>query len=111
MIMQTLLDFLAFRHFIAADILILCYYIGAILFPLALYLSRTYLLHKIPWLNQIYADIMSRIGTLSSQKKLLGIVFFLVILGMMEIAWRMMFEMMIGYFQMHDYLQALSTAK
>ena len=109
--MQTLLDFLAFRHFIAADILILCYYIGAILFPLALYLSRTYLLHKIPWLNQVYTEIMTRISTLSSQKKLLGIIFFIVILGMMEIVWRMMFEMMIGYFQMHDYLQALSTAK
>jgi hypothetical protein len=111
MIMQTLSDFLAFRYFIAADILILCYYIGAILFPLALYLSHTYLLHKIPWLNQVYTEIMTRIGTLSSQKKLLGIIFFIVILGMMEIVWRMMFEMMIGYFQMHDYLQALSTAK
>jgi hypothetical protein len=111
MIMQTLFDFLTFKHFVTADILIFCYYIGAVIFPFGLYFSRNYLRHKIPWINQLYADIMSRTGTLPSHTKLLGVIFFLLMLCMMEIAWRMMFEMMIGYFQMHDYLQTLAAPR
>ena len=111
MIMQTLFNFLSFKHFIAIDVLIVCYYIGAILFPFMLYLSRNYLIQHISWVNTLYSRLTTSIHEFSIQKKLLGILFFLLMFIGMEIVWRMMCEMTIGYFQMHDYLQTLSTAK
>ncbi len=109
--MQTFFDFLSFKHFIAADILIVCYYIGALLFPLILYLSRKYIIQNISWINTFYSRFTTSMHALSIQKKLLIILFFLLLFLSMEVVWRMMCEMMIGYFQMHDYLQLLAEGR
>jgi hypothetical protein len=104
--MHTLLDFLTFKQFITADILMFFYYVGVFIFPLALYLSHNYLKQKLPWIKQLYNDI----NITSLKKKLLLVSFFILLLTMMELLWRMMFEMIIGYFQMHNYLQILVEA-
>ncbi len=107
--MQTLIDFLTFKSFITADILIVCYYIGAIIIPILLYKSRKYLVENVQFirsLNEIFLDAFSSLDVKNQRYAKL---FFLLMFFSMELMWRMMFEMMIGYFQMHDYLQQMSS--
>ena len=107
--MQTFIDFLTFKHFIAADILIVCYYMGAILMPILLYKSRKYLIENVQiirTLNDFFLDTFSSLD--SKNRRYTKILFVLMFLAM-ELMWRMMFEMMIGYFQMHNYLQQMSS--
>jgi len=107
--MQTLLDFLSFKRFIAADVLICCYYIGAVLIPLALFGARSYLVRKISWLRSFEEMLTKQAETLEPKSKRYLILFFILMFLAMELMWRMMLEMMIGYFQMHDYLQQMAT--
>jgi len=87
-------DFLSFNTFIAQDILILFYYIGVLLVPFLLYR---------------YKDRFSSYNffvKLKSQPKIL-----LTTLGiflLLELFWRMMFETMIGYFDLHEYLHDIA---
>jgi len=46
--------------------------------------------------------------TLSNKDRLIYVLILLCIFLSMEIFWRMMFETMIAYFQMHDYLQDMA---
>lgn len=85
-----MIDFLTFKTFITPSILILFYYIGAILVPIFIYRKQRYILNKLS-INKINLNIYT---------KLILIAFFI----MLEIMWRMMFEVMIGYFQIHNAL-------
>ena len=82
-------EFLTFEKFITQDILIFIYYLGVISLPIFLWVYREKTL-----------QIISKI-----EKSNLLILFGIIVL--MEIMWRMMFEAMIGYFDMHNYLQIL----
>jgi len=84
---ETLSNFFTFKSFVAKDIFIFSYYIGAFLFPYLLYKSKSYLVTK---LNISYS-------------KTLFILFFLLI----ELMWRIFCEFFIAYFQIREYLQAL----
>ena len=106
--MQTLIDFLTFKHFIAADILIVCYYIGAVLIPILLYRSRNYFIENIPVIRSLNDLFLNAFSSLNTQNRRYAKILFVLIFLAMELMWRMMFEMMIGYFQMHDYLQQVS---
>ena len=106
--MQTLIDFFTFKYFIAADILILCYYIGAILIPILLYRSRKYLVENIQLFHSLNDFFLEIFSSLDSKNQRYAKLFFLLMFFMMELMWRMMFEMMIGYFQMHNYLQQIT---
>jgi len=102
-------DFLSFNHFISPGVLIVTYYMGAVLMPLLLWLSRHYLINKISLfsdLDEIRQRIFSSLGT---RNEILFITAFIMMFFFMELMWRMMFEAMIGYFQMHDYLQYLTA--
>jgi hypothetical protein len=109
--MQTLLDFLTFKRFITADILIVCYYIGALLIPFLLYKTRHYLIENVRIVRAPNNFLKNIFGALETKQKNYFKVVILLIFLAMEVMWRMMFEMMIAYFQMHDYLQQISTFK
>jgi len=108
--MQTLLDFLTFKRFITADILIVCYYIGALLIPFLLYKTRHYLSENVSLFRTLNTFLNSAFNTLEKkQKNYIKLLLLLMFLAM-EVMWRMMFEMMIAYFQMHDYLQQIRAS-
>ena len=92
-------DFLTFKSFISTDILIFCYYIGAIVIPIFLWKSRNYLIDKFN---------ISTPSSLNNQNRNYIKVAVIVIFICMEIFWRMIFELMIAYFQMRDYLQLIA---
>ena len=98
-------DFLTFKTFISIDILILSYYIGAIIIPIAMWLSKEFLQRKFKILDRFNNFLMNLFGTMSLKRKILSILFFVFIFISMEIVWRMCFEAMIGYFQMIEALK------
>jgi len=100
-------DFLTFKTFISIDILILSYYIGAIIIPIMMWLSKAYLQKKFKILDRFNSLILELFGKMSLTKKLLSIVLFIFMFISMEIVWRMCFEAMIGYFQMIEALKGV----
>jgi len=84
-------DILTFNTFITPDVLIFFYYIGVIFIPFLLWVFRDYFDKYI------------------SAKNRVKIVFILLALFITsELFLRMIFEMIIGYFDMHNYLQILN---
>ncbi len=80
---------------------------GAVLIPLLLWYGRGYLLRRYAlfgWLQQQGEALLQRLST--RDRTLLWLSLLAIFIGM-EIFWRMMFEVIIGYFQMHQYLQTL----
>jgi hypothetical protein len=99
-------EFLTFQTFITPTLLILIYYIGAILVPVVSW----YLVY---WIKTVY---LSKKGINLELEVTIHITFrqrfimysiFLISFLCMEILWRMMFEFFIAYFDMHDALMKL----
>ena len=95
-------DFLTFKKFISIDILILSYYIGAIVIPIAMWLSKGYLQRRFKILDSFNSFLVKLFGTMSLKRKTILIALFVAMFISMEIVWRVCFEAMIGYFQMID---------
>lgn len=93
--MKAVVDFLSFNTFITQYVLIAFYYFSVFLIPLLLY---------------IYRDKINNIFGLSSQKKFMNFLFFIMLFFMMEIFLRMFFEAMIGFFDLHDYVQLIKSS-
>ena len=89
-------DFLTFNSFITQNILIFFYYLGAVVFPVILWLKKDPVLSKLSFIK------------ISDENKTTIYLTILVLFLLMEIFWRMMLEVMIGYFDMHDYLYQIS---
>ena len=89
-------NFLSFNTFITQDVLVVFYYIGAVLVPFFLYKYNHKLTKK--------SDVLSQ---LESRPKVLLTTFGIFLL--LELFWRMFFEMLIGYFDMHEYLYDIAT--
>jgi len=106
--MQRLFDLLTFKHFIAAEVLMGCYYIGALFIPLLLYFGRRSLIRHSTIVQKFATRCREGFTSLRLRNRLLLMLSFILLFSAMEIVWRMMFEMMIGYFQMHDYLQQIA---
>jgi len=85
-----MLDFLSFERFITQDVLIVFYYMGVFFLPTILWIYRK----KVSFIYKAYE---------SQNKTFVILVLFFTFL-MMQLFWRMMFEAMIGYFDMHTYL-------
>ena len=83
-------EILTFEKFITQDVLIVIYYLGAISLPVLFFIYR-----------QKAIKVVSKIEI---NKLFLVFILFLFL----ELMWRMMFEAMIGYFDMHNYLQVIS---
>ncbi len=93
-----MIDFLLFKTFITPQVLIIFYIIGAFIIPFFSWLFKIWIQNR--YFNQIKFQIKLR------YKVLLYSMFFCCFL-LMELFWRMIFEMMIAYFDMHDALMAL----
>jgi hypothetical protein len=100
-----MIDFLTFRTFISIDILILSYYLGAVIIPIMMWLSKAYLQRKFHLLDRFNSFLISLFGKLTLKRKILSILFMIMAFISMEIVWRMCFEAMIGYFQMIESLK------
>jgi hypothetical protein len=98
-------NFLTFRTFISIDILILSYYIGAIIIPIAMWFSKAYLQRRFNLLDRVNRLMITLFGKLSLKRKILSILILMMLFISMEIIWRMCFEAMIGYFQMIEALK------
>jgi hypothetical protein len=97
-------DILAFNHFITQDVLILFYYIGALLMPLLMWLGRGWIVHNVSIANRWDQAIRKLYTSLSGGGKVAAVLAIVGLFLCMELCWRMVFEAMIGYFDMHDYL-------
>ena len=91
------MNFLTFDTFISIPVLIAFYYLGALMIPALLWAKRS-------WVIKV-TDILSRTFPITTSRLVLG--FVLLFIGV-EIMWRMMFEMLIGYFKMIEYLRHLA---
>jgi len=101
-------NFLTFKTFISSDILIFFYYIGAVLIPVLLWQSRVYLKDRFKIIQLINEQIVKIFSSLSNKEQSYAKLFILFAFISMEIIWRMMFEVMIAYFDMRDYLQQIA---
>jgi hypothetical protein len=97
-------DILAFNHFITQDILIVFYYVGAVLMPLLMWLGRGWIVRNIAFAKRWDESLKKGYGSLSKGGKITVILAVAGLFLCMELCWRMIFEVMIGYFDMHDYL-------
>jgi hypothetical protein len=90
-------NFLTFESFISIPVLIAFYYFGALVIPALLWVKRS-------WVIKV-TDVLARTFPIATSRLILG---FMVLFIGFEVMWRMMFEMLIGYFQMREYLQHIA---
>ena len=102
-------DILTFNTFITQDILIFFYYVGAVVMPIVLYFFKDYLIKNISFVKKINDKLHTFYSVFSSSEKILFWMIFVTMFLCMELCWRMMFEAMIGYFDMHDYLYQITN--
>lgn len=100
-----MMDFLTFKKFISPTVLIVFYYIGAVLIPLAIFLLRKWIIRKI---NTFYsAEQMLQkmlLSALTTKQKAQLLFAFILCFLCMELFWRMLFEYLIAYMQIRDAL-------
>jgi len=102
------MDILKFNSFIAQDVLIFFYYISAVVVPIFLYSIRLYLLKKLPFYKQLNDSLSTIYKKLTIKRKIEIILLFIVLFIFMELTLRIMFEFMIAYFDIHNYLYQIS---
>ena len=102
-----MMEFLTFKVFISTDVLIVFYYIGAVIVPVGVWLLVNWFIRKYSFFDDALRKARSTVGASinKKQKAILAIVFVLSFL-FMEIVWRMMFEFLIAYMQIRDALVA-----
>ena len=99
------MDFLTFKTFISTEVLIIFYYIGALILPVGLWILLTRLVRKYRFLDTAYEsgkEMIWKSLTKKQQTKLVS--FFITAFLFMELFWRMLFEFLIAYMQMRDAL-------
>lgn len=111
--MQWLLDVITLKFFITPYLILLIYWFGAFVVPVAGWLLCWWLLAKLKE-NEIASAGLDGLGNGIGQlprsgqfKRYFWIAFTLVFL-FMELLWRLLFEFLIAYFHIHDALMQLS---
>ena len=100
--------FLTFQTFVTPTLLIVMYYIGAILIPLvSWYLTKFIKKRYFTDISQKMKDTITPQST--SKQRIIILLFFILCFLCMELFWRVIFEFFIAYFDMHDALIKLST--
>ncbi len=97
-------EILTFNRFIAQDVLIFFYYIVAIFMPLFFFIFRKYLIKNIAFFQKIHQQMSILYNSLPPRSKIFFWIFTILMFVFAELVWRMSFEAIIGYFDMHDYL-------
>jgi hypothetical protein len=95
-------DFLTFKTFISPTILTMMYSFGFFVMPLFAWLVMSKVKKYIP--SQIIDFKNQTFSKMRLEDKMKVILFALLMLLCMEICWRMMFEFLIAYMQIHDAL-------
>ena len=99
------MDFLTFKSFISTEVLIVFYYIGAIILPAGAWYLVTWLIQKYEFVNIAYEKGKDTIwNSLNKKQKNKLIIFFVSSFIFMELFWRMLFEFLIAYMQIRDAL-------
>jgi len=89
-----MLDFLSFETFITPDVLMFFYYMGVFMLPFLLWKYRV--------------KVTSMYNSYQSQNKTYYTLISIAIFLILQLFWRMMFEAMIGYFDIHNYLHDIA---
>ena len=99
------MDFITFNSFISTQVLIIFYYIGALILPVGIWILLTRLIGKYRFLNATYENGKEVIwNTLNKKQQAKLIAFFISCFLFMELFWRMLFEFLIAYMQIRDAL-------
>ena len=102
-------EFLTFDMFIARNVLIVFYYIGAVSIPVTLYVFRKKSIERIGFFRRIHERLKMFYSSVSKERKTVFRLVFVTLFLCMELCWRILFEAMIGYFDMHDYLSRIAN--
>lgn len=103
--MQGIADFLSFRLFISPYALVIFYYMGAVLMPVAAWFFLKRIAHRYGALQRMLEAGTQALVSVTERRQRVGLV--LLFIGaflMMEVLWRMMFEFLIAFLQMRDAL-------
>jgi hypothetical protein len=99
------MEFLTFERFISTEVLIVFYYIGAIILPVGAWYFVTWLVRKYEIVNIAYEKGKEAFWkSLDQKQKSRLIIFFITSFLFMELFWRMLFEFLIAYMQIRDAL-------
>ena len=99
------MDFLTFKSIISIKVLIIFYYIGALILPVGAWILIDWLIRKYDFFDAVYKKGKETIWKLLNKKqqtKLL--IFFIFFFLFMELFWRMLFEFLIAYMQIRNAL-------
>jgi hypothetical protein len=112
--MQGMIDFLSFKVFISPYVLIICYFIGAFIIPIASFFL-------VKWLQSKYRPILDATSFtknvlpelkikqfFSLKQRILFISIIIALFISLEIMWRMLFEFLIAYLQIREALIAIT---
>lgn len=99
------MDFLTFKSFISIEVLIIFYYVGALILPIATWALLTWLMRKYRLINATYENGKEIIWKSLNKKQQTNLVaLFISSFLFMELFWRMLFEFLIAYMQIRDAL-------
>ena len=97
------MDFLTFKSFISIEVLILFYYMGALVLPIFAWLFITWVVQKYKIISITYEKGKETFWkSLSRGQKIKLITLFFIGFFFMQLFWRMMFEFLIAYMQIHE---------
>ena len=98
-------DFLTFKIFISPTMLIIFYYIGAVVMPVFIWFVSRWLMGKIGMVEESYQVAKSMTWkSMRFKYRVLFVFLFIIMFLFMQIIWRMMFEFLIAYMQMREAL-------
>lgn len=98
-------DFLTFQTLISRHALLVLYYLGAVVMPVAAWLLALYLMRRVEPIRAAYRsgrDLLT--ARVPLRWRLLGILLLLAMFFLMELMWRILFEYLIAFMQMRDAL-------
>ncbi|RUM69448.1 MAG: hypothetical protein DSZ07_04570 [Sulfurovum sp.] len=98
-------DFLTFKTFISPTMLLLFYYIGAIVMPIFIWFASRWIINKVTMMEESYRVAKQIVwGSMRFKYRVFFISVFIMMFLFMEIIWRMMFEFLIAYMQIREAL-------
>ncbi|RLA06851.1 MAG: hypothetical protein DRQ51_07990 [Gammaproteobacteria bacterium] len=100
-----MIDFLTFKSFISIEVLIVFYYIGAVILPLVVLKLLYWFVNRYEIINITHQKTKEIIyQNLTKEQKIKFILVFVVAFSFLELLWRMIFEFLIAYLQIRDSL-------
>ena len=102
------MDFLTFKSFISIEVLIIFYYVGAVILPAGAWFLAAWLLRRYSFADSAYKKGKETVWkSLNKKQQNRLIILFISFFLFMELLWRMMFEFLIAYMQIRDALLQL----